>query len=227
MENSIEACKRANAKLLFFDNVYMYGKVSGCMTEETPYNPCSRKGEIRARIASRLLHEIKAGNLKGMIARCADFYGPLAKKGIPNILVFDRLARRKPALWLLSDAVPHSCTYIEDAARSLALLAATDAAWNQTWHVPTASNPPNGKAFIEMAARAFDLAPKYHVLSRPMLKVSGWFDSDIRESHEMLYQSDSDYLFDSSKFSNAFGVKPTSYEQGILQTALAKASARS
>src|SRR4029077_4924684 len=26
MSNTIEACKRAQAKLLFFDNVYMYGK---------------------------------------------------------------------------------------------------------------------------------------------------------------------------------------------------------
>ena len=52
MSNSIEACKRAGAKLIFFDNVYMYGKAGGPMTEETPFNPCSKKGEIRAKIAS-------------------------------------------------------------------------------------------------------------------------------------------------------------------------------
>jgi hypothetical protein len=39
------------APLVFFDNVYAYGRVEGVMTEETPYNPCSRKGEVRARIA--------------------------------------------------------------------------------------------------------------------------------------------------------------------------------
>src|SRR5207344_756753 len=61
MGNAIEACKRANAKLIFFDNVYMYGKVVGPMTEETPFKPCSRKGEIRAQIASNLLNEVKAG----------------------------------------------------------------------------------------------------------------------------------------------------------------------
>ena len=44
MANTIEACKRAHAKLIFFDNVYMYGKVSGAMTEETPFNPCSQEG---------------------------------------------------------------------------------------------------------------------------------------------------------------------------------------
>jgi hypothetical protein len=55
MGNAIEACKRANAKLIFFDNVYMYGKVIGPTTEETPFNPCSKKGEIRAQIAITLL----------------------------------------------------------------------------------------------------------------------------------------------------------------------------
>src|SRR5450755_4055331 len=79
MNNAIEACKRANAKLIFFDNVYMYGKVTGRMTEETPFNPCSKKGEIRAQIASTLLNEVKTGKLTAMIARSADFYGPNAK----------------------------------------------------------------------------------------------------------------------------------------------------
>src|SRR5512135_133532 len=76
MANTIEACKRANARLVFFDNVYMYGRVRGPMTETTPYNPSSKKGEIRARIATTLLEEAKAGRLNAMIARSADFYGP-------------------------------------------------------------------------------------------------------------------------------------------------------
>src|SRR6266496_1897086 len=61
MSNAIEACKRASAKLIFFDNVYAYGKVVGPMTEKTPFNPCSRKGEIRAQIATTLLNEIAKG----------------------------------------------------------------------------------------------------------------------------------------------------------------------
>ena len=93
MSNAIEACKRARAKLLFFDNVYMYGKVVGPMTEATPFNPCSKKGEIRTRIATTLLNEVKMGNLTAMIARSADFYGPNAKTSVANLLVFERLAK--------------------------------------------------------------------------------------------------------------------------------------
>ena len=70
-----------------------------------------------------------------------------------------------------------------------------------------------------MAAREFGVEPKYRVLSRPLIKIAGLFDSDIRESYEMLYQSDSEYLFDSTKFSKAFRFEPVSYAEGIRRTA--------
>jgi nucleoside-diphosphate-sugar epimerase len=218
MGNAIEACKRANAKLIFFDNVYMYGKVSGPMTEDTSFNPCSKKGEIRAQIATTLLKEVNAGNLNAMIARSADFYGPHARTSVTNILVFDKFAKRATASWLVNDSVPHSYTYTPDAAKSLTLLADSESAWNQTWHVPTAPNPPTGREFIKMVAKEFGVEPKYRVLSRPLIKVAGLFDSDIRESYEMLYQSDSEYLFESTKFSRAFSVEPISYAEGIRRT---------
>jgi nucleoside-diphosphate-sugar epimerase len=221
MNNAMEACKRAKAKLIFFDNVYMYGKVSGRMTEETAFNPCSKKGEIRAQIANTLLDEVRSGRLTAMIARSADFYGPQARTGVTNILVFDKFAKGATASWLVNDSVPHSYTYTPDAAKSLVLLADTESAWNQTWHVPTASNPPTGKEFIQMAAKEFGVAPKYRILSRPLIRLAGFFDSDIRESYEMLYQSEAEYLFDSAKFSKAFTFQPTSYTEGIRRTASA------
>ena len=58
-------------------------------------------------------------------------------------------------------------------------------------------------------------------LKRWILKLAGIFDPIIKESVEMLYQSESDYLFDSGKFEKAFGFKPTTYEEGIKATAAA------
>ncbi len=221
MYNAIEACKRAKAKLIFFDNVYMYGRVTGRMTEETRFNPCSKKGEIRAQIATILLNEFNAGNLQGLIARSADFYGPHAKNGVANILIFDKFANGATASWLVNDSVPHSFTFTPDAAESLALLADAETVWNQTWHVPTASNPPTGEEFIQMVAKGFGIEPRYRILGRPLIKIAGFFNSDTRETYEMLYQSDAEYLFDSTKFSKAFNFEPTSYAEGIRQTAAA------
>ena len=219
MNNSIEACKRAGAKLLFFDNVYMYGKVSGPMTEQTPFNPCSKKGEIRAKIATTLIDESKAGGLVAMIARSADFYGPDTRNGVPNLLVFEPFAKRRKASWLVNDSVPHSFTYTPDAAQSLVQLAERATAWNQTWHVPAAPDPLTGKEFVALAAKEFGVAPKHRVLSRPILRIAGWFDPLVAESYEMLYQSDSPYLFDSSKFAREFGFAGTPYADGIRATA--------
>ena len=221
MRNAIEAAKRANAKLVFFDNVYMYGKVDGPMTEETPFRPCTKKGEIRAQIATMLLNEMKAGNLTALIARSADFYGPGARTGIPNVLVFDKLAKGAKASWLVNDSVKHSFTFTPDAARSLVLLADNESAWNQTWHVPTAPDPPTGKQFIELAAKEFGTKTKYRVLTRPMLWMAGWFDTTVRELYEMLYQYEVDYVFDSTKFMKAFHFQPTSYPASVHRTSQA------
>ena len=76
ISNAIEACKVNNSLLIFLDNVYCYGRVIGKMTEETPYNPSSKKGELRAALAEQLHMEMKRGNLRAIIARAADFYGP-------------------------------------------------------------------------------------------------------------------------------------------------------
>lgn len=223
MRNAIEACKRSNARLVFFDNVYMYGKVDGAMTEETPFRPCSNKGEIRAQIATLLLDEMKGGSLTALIARSADFYGPGVRTSIPNILVFDKFAKGAKAMWLLKDSIKHSFTFTPDAARSLILLADSEIAWNQTWHVPTAPDPPTGKQFIELVAKEFETQPKYRVLSRPILRATGLFDTTIRESYEMLYQYDYDYVFDSTKFMRAFHFQAASYPEGVHRTAQAYA----
>lgn len=97
MRNTIDACKKHNCKLVFFDNVYAYGQVAGTMKEDAPFNPISKKGEIRARIATMLLDEIKAGNISGMIVRSADFYGPGVTQSMTYSTVTKRLLAGKSA----------------------------------------------------------------------------------------------------------------------------------
>jgi len=219
IDNTVDACKRARARLVFFDNVYMYGKVHGPMTEETPYNPTSKKGEVRAQIASSLVNEWKSGELTAMIARAPDFYGPNAKNGMANALFFDPMSEGKKAMCLVNDALPHSYSYVPDCAQALLTLAETPSAWNQTWHMPTAPNPLTGREFISAAAESMGVPPKYRILSRSMVKLFGLVNPVIGEVHEMLYQNDSPYLFDSTKYDRAFGFAGTPYADGIRATA--------
>jgi len=220
MRNTINACKEAGAKLIFFDNVYMYGKVAGIMTEETPCHPISKKGEVRAEIAKLLEEEMAKGNIKAIIAKAADLYGPYGSPAtsIPHMMVFDRLMQGKRAQWMVDVHQPHSYTYIPDCADGLCLLAKDDAAWNQVWHLPTHSPAIDGKTFISIAAHELGVEAKYSVLTKPLMRMSKLFSRIAAEAYEMLYQNEFPYHFDSSKFNSHFNYSPTTYQEGIKST---------
>lgn len=214
MTNTINACQEHHAKLVFFDNVYMYGKVEGFMTEDTPFNPCSKKGEVRAKIARQLTEEMDKGNVNALIARSADFYGPKASNTYVSPMLFDKLkSGQKPQLMITADA-KHSFTYTPDAARAMAFLGNTEEAFGQVWHLPTDHHVLTMKEWVALASPYFESKSKYSILSPMMIKMASWFSPEVKESQEMLYQYKYDYLFDSSKFTDKyFGA--TSYGDGI------------
>jgi nucleoside-diphosphate-sugar epimerase len=215
MQNVINACKENNAKLVFFDNVYMYGKVVGPMTEETPFNPCSRKGEVRAKIATMILDEVKKGELTALIARAADFYGPETYNSFLNMMVFENLKKGKSAQLMISKNLKHSFTYTPDAGKATAVLGNTLSAYNQTWHLPTDMNVLTSQQIVEIATKELNAKPKITVLPRLMIQMAGLFNPIIKESIEMLYQYDSDYIFNSDKFDEVFTFNKVLYTEGI------------
>ena len=220
MRNTIDACKAAGARLIFFDNVYMYGRVKGSMTESTPYNPCSVKGKIRAEIDEMLLKEMNSGGLKAMIATSADFYGPrAAKTSVVGIMIFEKMKKGKSAQWFVNAKQPHSYTYTPDAAVALFMLSGSESAYGQTWHLPTAKPALTGNEFISIAAKYMHAKNKVQVLPKWLVGIIGLFMPVMKELGEMLYQNEFPYVFDSSKFEKAFQFKPTPYEEGIRRTA--------
>lgn len=216
IKDLISVCKSEKCKLVFFDNMYMYDKAHlNEMIEQAPINPPSRKGKVREEIAQMIMDEMKNGKLKAIIARSADFYGPSIKNSLLIETVFNPLSKGGKANLLGSDRFKHSFTYTPDAAKATAILGNTDSAYGQVWHLPTAPNPYTGKEWVERVADKLNVKPKYRVVSKVMLRMIGLFVPFMRESVEMLYQYDRDYVFDSSKFEKEFNFKPTSYEDGI------------
>ncbi len=215
----IDACKEAKCKLVFFDNIYMYDPdhLNG-MDESTPVNPSSKKGAVRAQISQMILNEIENGTLNAIIARSADFYGPSIKNtSLLTETVLNNLAAGKKANWLVSDAYKHSFTYVPDAAMATALLGNTEDAYNQVWHLPTASKPMTGKEWIMAISKEMEVHPKYRVVSKFMVRVLGLFVPIMKETVEMLYQYDRDYVFNSNKIDKRFGIAATPYLEGIRE----------
>ncbi len=218
MRNTIDACKRHGSALVFFDNVYAYGQVDGVMTEETPYNPCSRKGEVRAQIATMLMDEVRRGNVRGMIVRSADFYGPGAALSLTHATVTERLKAGKTPQWVGNAKAVHTFTYTPDAGRTLALLGNTASAYGQVWHALTSKAMMTGEEYVRIACAAAGRPYALQVAPRWVLSLMGVVVPVLRESREMLYQFEHDYRFDSSKAERALGLTPTEYREGIAAT---------
>lgn len=219
IRNTIDACKEHGAMLVFFDNIYMYDPdfLEG-MDEDTPINPPSKKGKIRADVASKVMDEVKSGALTALIARAADFYGPGIKdKSVLTETVFKNLSQGKKAFWLGDSSKPHSFTYTPDAGKATALLGNTPEAYNQVWHLPTAPDPMTGKEWVEAIAGELGVAPKMMTVPKMLVQVMGIFSPFMKEMGEMMYQYNKSYKFDSSKFEAHFDLKPTPYHQGIKE----------
>ena len=220
MKNVVEACKKHQSRLVFFDNVYMYDpRHIPFMTEETPINPSSKKGKVRESISQFLMSEVALGNLEALIVRSADFYGPdNHHTSVLGETVFKNLYEGKKANWLGSVNYRHDFTYTPDAGKATALLGNDTGAYNQVWHLPTAKEPLTGKEWIRAIAEALDVKPQYQVAGKPIVTVMGWFNPIMREMKEMLYQYTQDYVFSSQKFEEAYAFRPTPYYQGIRET---------
>ena len=219
MRATINACIKYKARLVFFDNVYMYDINSiSHMTEESPYNPPSRKGAVRKQIAQMIMDEVKAGKLLALIARSADFYGPDNERSVIIEMVYKNFLKGKRANWPVDKNKKHSFTFTPDAAKATALLGNTDDAFNTIWHLPTDSNSLTGTEFIELFSREMNVANKVLVLPLWLIKFIGIFVPVMKEMPEMMYQYDRDYVFDSTKFDKRFTFKTTTYQEGVKLT---------
>jgi nucleoside-diphosphate-sugar epimerase len=218
MKNVINACKLHQAKLVFFDNVYMYGQVKGIMTEETPFNSVSIKGKVRGKIAQMLLDEMKAKQITAVICRAPEFYGPRNTISGTNATVFDNIKKNKKLQVLLNDDVLRTLIFTPDAGRATALIGNTPDAYHQTWHLPCDTNRLNLKEFIALCSVVHGSELKYTILKPWLLRIIGIFVPFIKEIIELLYQWEQDYIFDCSKFNKKFpDFKTTSLKDGITE----------
>ncbi|MCX6187059.1 MAG: NAD-dependent dehydratase, partial [Bacteroidetes bacterium] len=149
------------------------------------------------------------------IARAADFYGPDNKNSSLNMMVVDNLMKGKKAQAFGDINKIHTYTYTPDAAKATALLGNTMDAYNQVWHVPTTKENITNLQWIQLIANELKVEAKIQMVPVWLIKILGLFIPIMKEFPEMIYQNEEDYIFDSSKFENRFGITATTPKDGI------------
>ncbi|MBK7009750.1 MAG: NAD-dependent epimerase/dehydratase family protein [Saprospiraceae bacterium] len=216
MKAVINACKTHNAKLVFFDNVYIYDTSAiPHMIETSPLHAPSKKGEVRQQLHEMIMSEVEKNTLTALIARSADFYGPDNKSSALNMMVVDNFMKGKKAQAFGNINKIHTYTFTPDAAKATALLGNTADAFNQVWHVPTTKDKLTNLQWIQLIANEMKVEAKIQTIPVWMIKILGLFIPVMKEFPEMIYQYEQDYFFDSTKFENRFGLSATSPKDGI------------
>ena len=218
--NFVWACERTGARMVFIDNLYMYGPQTAPLVETMPLTDYGKKPAARSAATRIWMAASAEGRARVAALRAPDFYGPdapWAYLGEPSI---GALAKGKPAFFVGSPDIPHDYAYAPDVARAVTtLLDAPDSAFGQVWHVPCAPTRTT-RQILEIAAAALGVPLRIRRLPEALLALLGLFSPMLREMREMRFQWDRPYRVDASKFAKAFWSDTTSLETGVPATAL-------
>jgi len=216
MRHVLDACEHHSAKLVFFDNTYMYPAQKGLLTEETLFAPSGQKSQARATMTSMVLDAIASQRIEAVICRAPEFYGPLATPSFTNSLIVNPIFKERIPKVLINDQTLRTLIWAPDASKATALIGNTPEAYQQTWHLPCDDNRLTTQAFIELIAQLYGKPLEYKILSNAELLAQSVEKPQIKELLELLPRYHYDYLFDSSKFKHKFPkFKVTTYQEGI------------
>jgi nucleoside-diphosphate-sugar epimerase len=212
----LEGTRRAGARLVVLDNLYMYGDTHQ-MNERTPVAPVSRKGALRAEAAQLLLDADARGEVQVAIGRAADFFGPGATLAASfGERFFQRVLAGKSAECLGDLDQPHSYSYTPDVVKGLVTLGLHEEA-RGVWMLPV-QPAESTRAVFERFGRALGRPLAMTSVPQWVIKMMGIFSPPMKEIAEMTYQWRQPFIVDDAKFRAAFGVVPTAWEVAIAET---------
>jgi nucleoside-diphosphate-sugar epimerase len=219
MDNLITAAGRAGARLVVLDNVYMLGRPGGRpLDEDSPLNPCSRKGEIRARAAERLFEAHRRGDVLATTGRASDYYGPEGALTHLGDQFWRRVLVGKTAWVLVNPDAIHTYHYVPDVAAGLMTLGCAPAdVYGRPWMLPCA---PAGtmRELVAGFARALGRQIRLRCAPRWIVKAVGAAVPLLREVAEMLYQWDEPFVISDRRFRERFQQAATDVDEAARAT---------
>jgi nucleoside-diphosphate-sugar epimerase len=216
-EHIVSGAIAAGARLVVAENLYMYGYVKGSMHENLPYAATTKKGKVRAEMSRRLIQLHQDGKLQVTMGRGADFFGPEVQNSSVGSRLFKSIVKGKACTVMGNPDKKHTYTFIDDFGKALVVLSQNEDAFGRAWHVSNA-NTVTTREFVETAYRLAGFPAVIRTMGKGMLRFGGLFIPEARESIEMLYQFENDFIVDSSSFSKRFGLEATPLEKALEKT---------
>ncbi len=193
----------AGRRLVFADNLYGYGPVTGPLTEDLPGAATDAKGRVRVAMADDLLRRHAAGHLEVVIGRASDYFGPRGAGTVAGDTMVPAAINGKTVRVTGRPDVPHSWSYLPDVGRALAML--VDAPAGRAYHLPVGP-PCSQQELADAFARAagHDRA-RVSALPGPLHRVLALGHPMLRELLDTRYQFTEPFVVDDRRFRNEVG----------------------
>jgi nucleoside-diphosphate-sugar epimerase len=219
LQNSVMTAARASgAVLISVENLYMFGSTGGqAMDEDTPFAPNTTKGTVRAAMARELASAHDRGDIRAASVRASDFFGPRVLQSALGDRVFARALAGKPAQVLGDPDLPHTYTYVGDIARAVVLTGREPSAWGRAWHVPSEKTTTTTQ-IVAMIGEIAGVPARAKPTPKLILRILGRFDSDVRETLEMLYEFEEPFICDGRSLESTFGFHATPLRAALTTT---------
>ena len=221
IENTIEAARASDARILLPGTIYNYGPDAfPLLSEDSPQHPATRKGRIRVEMEQRLAHAADDG-VRSLVLRAGDFFGPqpgqswfsqgMVKPGKPVRTI--TMPGRK--------GVGHSWAYLPDVAETFACLVEREAslARFERFHFGGIWDA-DGLQMAEAIRRAAgDPGIKVKKLPWTLMGLMSPFDETVREMMEVRPLWQEPIRLDNARLVAFLGAEPaTPLDQAIEAT---------
>ncbi len=231
----LHAAERSGAVLVTLGNLYGYGPVDVPLSTDLPLAATGHKGRLRAGMWRDALAAHQAGRIRTTEVRASDYIGPGVTAAGGLLRRYADAALRGRTAWVFGDPdVPHSWSYADDVALTLATVAADERAWGAAWHVPSAAPHTVREALTDLVAVAPATGsesvsdprrpPRIRRVPRPVLSAVAPVAPIVRELGEVLWQFERPFVIDATPTTELFGLTPTPWPEVVERTARAWAS---
>jgi nucleoside-diphosphate-sugar epimerase len=213
----IEAASLNKAMIIFPGNVYNYGNLP-LIKEDSPQNPCTRKGKLRVELEAMLFDAAQLGKCTVLNVCLPDFWGPnVLNEGVKPIFV--NALKGKALPYIVTVDIPHQMVFTKDAAEIMVRLMQKGVEKPYDKYNYGGQIHPTIRGLLNQISRVANAPEKITVHPKWLFSVLGIFIPMMKEVKEMLYLFEGTVILDDTKVRKLFpDFKETPLNEAITET---------
>ncbi len=219
LANVLEALRGSAKTLMFPGNMYNWSARQHVIRPDTPQHPEKEKGRIRKRMEEQLREASERGDVRVIILRMADFFGPHAVQSNFDLMLMARI--KSNILQYNGDlSNRHSWAYLPDVGRAFVRLAEKRSDFGSFENFHFAGYFVTGHEMIGAIQKVLPKRARVKQIPLNLMRFIGIFVPILRAVMEMNYLWEEPHRLEDPRLEAILGEGfATPFEEAVARTA--------